>query len=205
MLARWLVTAPEITAGKVIYELGSGCGLGGMTAAVLAHARRIVLTDLTSATLDNLRHNIRINDGARAAHWCEPEVLSVDWRHHDTWPLDAYIMVFGSRSDALAYAKWHSWKGDPSSSKLARAAARARLLGGRWAARSDMKDESPRGARSSRRMRGRIELRLRIRRALSQLATHTSQMTSQDTKLLHIRNLLCLFVRECGMHSRCYL
>ena len=45
--------------------------------------------------------------------------------NHDTWPLDAYIMVFGSRSDALAYAKWHSWKGDPSSSKLARAAAEA--------------------------------------------------------------------------------
>ena len=97
VLARWLVTAPEITAGKVIYELGSGCGLGGMTAAVLAHARRIVLTDLTSATLDNLRHNIRINDGARAAHWCEPEVLSVDWRHHDTWPLAGSAdLVLGS-------------------------------------------------------------------------------------------------------------
>ena len=54
----------------------------------------------------------------------EGEMRSKD-ENHDTWPLDAYIMVFGSRSDALAYAKWHSWKGDPSSSKLARAAAEA--------------------------------------------------------------------------------
>lgn len=54
----------------------------------------------------------------------EGEMRSKD-ENQDGWPLDAYTMVFGSRADALAYAKWHSWKGDPSSSKLARAAAEA--------------------------------------------------------------------------------
>ena len=33
----------------------------------------------------------------------------------DSWPLDAYTMVFPSRSIALAYSRWHDWKGDPAS------------------------------------------------------------------------------------------
>jgi len=33
----------------------------------------------------------------------------------DSWPLDAYTMVFPTRAVALAYSRWHDWKGDPSS------------------------------------------------------------------------------------------
>ena len=33
----------------------------------------------------------------------------------DSWPLDAYMMVFPTRAVALAYSRWHDWKGDPSS------------------------------------------------------------------------------------------
>ena len=38
----------------------------------------------------------------------------------DSWPLDAYTMVFSSRHTALAYAQWHDWKGDPCSAGLVR-------------------------------------------------------------------------------------
>ena len=34
----------------------------------------------------------------------------------DSWPLDAYTMVFGSQKTALAYARWHDWKGTGLSS-----------------------------------------------------------------------------------------
>ena len=42
----------------------------------------------------------------------------------DSWPLDAYTMVFPSRTVALAYSRWHDWKGDPSSAGHTRAVYR---------------------------------------------------------------------------------
>jgi len=81
VLARWLATDPKLRAliaGSVVVELGAGCGVPGLMAALHTHARRVVLTDLNADTLSNLRVNADSNLAACAA-WCSLEVLELDW------------------------------------------------------------------------------------------------------------------------------
>lgn len=72
VLAQWLVRDPSLVCGcgaTSVLELGAGCGLTGIVAALLQQQRstttkpcRIFLTDFNSAVLENLQHNLVLND-----------------------------------------------------------------------------------------------------------------------------------------------
>ena len=47
--------------GKVVCELGAGCGLPGLAVAVYCDAKSVYITDIHEPTLRNAVHNVRIN------------------------------------------------------------------------------------------------------------------------------------------------
>lgn len=58
VLARWLASDTAVKgllAGKVVCELGAGCGVPGLAAAVHAKPAEVFLTDLNPETVANLR------------------------------------------------------------------------------------------------------------------------------------------------------
>ena len=60
-LALYLIEHPSIVQGKHVLELGSGCGLVGLTCAVLG-AKSVVLTDLATQQM-HLQRNIELTRG----------------------------------------------------------------------------------------------------------------------------------------------
>ncbi len=94
MLAHYLTRNPKIVLSDVtsphgdIMELGAGCGLAGLTAAMMLDKRnhrerketrivkkdRVIFTDYNPACLENLRLNILLND-LDSSH----EVFGLDW------------------------------------------------------------------------------------------------------------------------------
>jgi hypothetical protein len=80
VLGRWLAssaTARAELAGAEVVELGAGCGVPGLAAALHGRARRVRLTDLHAPTLANLRAIAGLN--AEAAGACALEVERLDW------------------------------------------------------------------------------------------------------------------------------
>ena len=54
VLSRFLAENPELLKGKSVLEVGSGCGVAGISAAKLCKPARVVLTDYTEEVLDLL-------------------------------------------------------------------------------------------------------------------------------------------------------
>ena len=90
VLARWLVTraaaAPSTLEHKVVFDLGSGCGLAGLTAALVGNAAEVHLSDLVPNVLSNLRHNVMLNQERASVQWRAPSVELIDWQDSTTWP-----------------------------------------------------------------------------------------------------------------------
>jgi len=72
-LARWITQNPSLVldaANGGILELGAGCGLVGLTVATLIQQQKpednvdckLFLTDYNPTVLENLKHNLRLND-----------------------------------------------------------------------------------------------------------------------------------------------
>jgi len=62
-LSAELAAHPALLAGAEVLEIGSGCGLTGIAAALLG-AARVTMTDSEPAVLDNLARCVRMNAGA---------------------------------------------------------------------------------------------------------------------------------------------
>ncbi|OEH80213.1 hypothetical protein cyc_03726 [Cyclospora cayetanensis] len=83
-------------ADKAVLELGAGCGvLGLLCAAMQVSPASVTFTDVFPQTLENLRHNCRLNnlpiDQQLPAEAVVPTVASVlrlDWCDLSTWPKD---------------------------------------------------------------------------------------------------------------------
>lgn len=72
ILAKWIANNRERFAGKDIIEIGAGCGLTGLAAALTTQCRSIVLTDFNDVVLQNLLRNIKLNG---VNHVCSAEKL----------------------------------------------------------------------------------------------------------------------------------
>jgi len=59
VLAKYIAGHPQLVTGMRVLELGSGCGLAGLTAAAVG-AQQVVLTDIPDA-IEHLNVNIRAN------------------------------------------------------------------------------------------------------------------------------------------------
>lgn len=61
LLSRWLVQKDELLRGKVVVELGAGCGLPALAAALYCGPEVVYLTDIHDPTLSNAAYNARLN------------------------------------------------------------------------------------------------------------------------------------------------
>lgn len=91
VLARWVHVHRELFYGKSVLEVGSGLGLGGITAARYAH--RTVLTDYQDDTCRALAYNVALNagfihefDGVASSTASRPpvQVEHLDWDRMET-------------------------------------------------------------------------------------------------------------------------
>lgn len=90
VLARWLASKSCWKNSRVI-ELGAGCGVPGLTIALCdAAPEKVYISDLNPLTVDNIEHNINLNDLTNA------QALRMDWCDKETWPKDEIDIVVGS-------------------------------------------------------------------------------------------------------------
>jgi hypothetical protein len=73
-----------------VLELGSGCGLPGLTVAAAANAAKVYLTDFNTKTVDNLKYNVKLNDLTTV------QVLNMNWQDESTWPAEKMDFIIGS-------------------------------------------------------------------------------------------------------------
>ncbi|KAL9182426.1 hypothetical protein ACHAXT_013078 [Thalassiosira profunda] len=84
VMAWWLASSSMVDRmkGKSVLELGAGCGIPALTAAVHGRPASVAITDLNPETIENIRHNIGLNG-------CDTEVVtaaSIDWGDESTYP-----------------------------------------------------------------------------------------------------------------------
>jgi predicted nicotinamide N-methyase len=72
LLSRWVVQQHASLRGKVVIELGAGCGLPGLAAAVCCGPKSVYVTDIHDPTLNNAAFNARLN--AAGTTKCEGKV-----------------------------------------------------------------------------------------------------------------------------------
>ncbi len=91
VLSHWLVEMRERVANVPVLELGAGCGLCGIVAAKVCGSGPVILTDLAPRAMDNLAHNLAINELG------EPRARAhvLDWRDPTSWP-PAQPLVIGA-------------------------------------------------------------------------------------------------------------
>uniref|UniRef100_A0A7S3YYH1 Calmodulin-lysine N-methyltransferase n=1 Tax=Lotharella globosa TaxID=91324 RepID=A0A7S3YYH1_9EUKA len=83
VLARWLCDLRENLKGLTVLELGAGCGLSGLSLGVVGSPKTLTLTDASPDTVENLQHNIELNQGAFGE--TEVSCCSLQWGDVNKW------------------------------------------------------------------------------------------------------------------------
>ena len=109
LAARWVATDLRAAmAGKVVVELGCGCGLPGLSAARYCGPRAVYLTDIHAPTLSNAAHNARLNAQQNetvfasapaptsVVQGCPVSVLRVSWTDPTSFPPEPADVLLGS-------------------------------------------------------------------------------------------------------------
>mmetsp|Transcript_20218 Transcript_20218/g.34440 ORF Transcript_20218/g.34440 Transcript_20218/m.34440 type:complete len:499 (+) Transcript_20218:76-1572(+) len=93
VMARWLASPSmvERMRSKTILELGAGCGIPALAAAVHGKPKSVLITDLNPQTIDNIRHNIELNQCNDVSTGS-----SIDWGDVSTWPSEKLDYVICS-------------------------------------------------------------------------------------------------------------
>ena len=89
VLCHWLLDMRERLKGRPMIELGAGCGLCGIVAVKLCGAGPTLVTDLAQRTVENMRHNIEINDLSVA----QVRAAALDWRTPSKWPAARDVVI----------------------------------------------------------------------------------------------------------------
>ena len=109
VMACWMAST-DISSrfeGKCLLELGAGCGIPGLAAAMYSAAKSVYLTDLNPVTMNNMKYNIDLNSNHyKEQHsentntmlpWVERvKAMSIDWGDESTWPDEKIDYVLGS-------------------------------------------------------------------------------------------------------------
>lgn len=95
-MARWMASPSmvERMEGKAVLELGAGCAIPSLAAAVHGSPRSVTITDLNPDTMDNIRHNIGLNGHASGA--AAVTAATIDWSDESTYPTEKLDYVICS-------------------------------------------------------------------------------------------------------------
>lgn len=91
ILSRWLISNPHILQGKYILELGAGCGLVGITAALITQTKYhkskqdVIITDVNELVLENITQNIKLNDVESIASVAKLDFYSQTGQNSGKW------------------------------------------------------------------------------------------------------------------------
>ena len=89
--AQWMVQLKERFTDKCILELGAGCGVPGITIASSSKCKNVLLTDFNPKTVENLCHNIELNDLQTV---CKAQIIN--WSDPSTWPEEKVDFLIGA-------------------------------------------------------------------------------------------------------------
>ena len=105
VMSRWLASPSMVQRmhNKTILELGAGCGIPALTAAVYGTPQSVTITDLNPETIDNIRYNIELNncngdddDTTQATTSNTTIASSIDWGDKSTYPTNKLDYVICS-------------------------------------------------------------------------------------------------------------
>ena len=80
-IARYIYYNPDQFKGKVILELGSGTGIGGLAALKFTECSRVIMTDYTQEVLSLIKDNAKLLKSTKT----NPEIFLVDWTKQETY------------------------------------------------------------------------------------------------------------------------
>lgn len=85
VMSRWLASRSMVKRmeNKAILELGAGCGIPSLTAAVYGTPKSVWITDLNPETIDNIRYNVELNGSNMNT---KITANSIDWGDESTYP-----------------------------------------------------------------------------------------------------------------------
>jgi 16S rRNA G527 N7-methylase RsmG len=89
VLAQWTRTMEW--GGATVLELGAGCGVPGLAVAAASPApKQVFVTDLNPESVENLDHNVQLNELKNA------KAMVMDWVDKSSWPQEKMDYVIGS-------------------------------------------------------------------------------------------------------------
>lgn len=96
VMAQWMqaVGKAGYWYGRSVLELGSGCGVPGLTVATssaTSRPKKIYVSDLNPQAVDNLQHNVKLNEVQSLV-----EAIRMDWDDKSSWPEERVDFVIGS-------------------------------------------------------------------------------------------------------------
>ncbi len=124
LFSRYIKKNQSMFENKNLVELGSGCGLLGITCLMYTNCKHLTFSDYQQSVIDNLLQNIEIN---KISHQhslgisfneiksnvlphclgCFPgrySILNLDWRDYEKYKLESYDYIIGSE---LIYSGGH--------------------------------------------------------------------------------------------------
>jgi predicted nicotinamide N-methyase len=124
LFSRYIKKNHNLFENKNIIELGSGCGLLGITCLLHTKCKHLTFTDYQQSVIENLLKNIELNkinhqhlslstpDGISENNSpycisCFPgrySILNLDWRDYDKYKSESYDYIIGSE---LIYSGGH--------------------------------------------------------------------------------------------------
>ncbi|KAJ1439784.1 putative methyltransferase-domain-containing protein [Ochromonadaceae sp. CCMP2298] len=94
-VAQWGTSGGGDLAGKVVLELGAGCGLPGIVAALACRPKTVYITDIHEPTLRNAAHNVLLNNCSYAGG-AQVQVSCVNWLDPTSFPPQQADVILGS-------------------------------------------------------------------------------------------------------------
>ena len=102
LLSRWVLKNKELFKGKTILELGSGCGLLGMSILKYTDCSSLVFSDYVDSVIENLKENIALNqddennsDESRKDWYNKALIEKIDWKNFES-QITSYDIIIGT-------------------------------------------------------------------------------------------------------------